>query len=123
MNGPLLIVDDESDVRQMLALVFKAQGWATEEAGSADEGLERCRRSPIPTAVIVDQRMPPGPSGLDMVRVLRDEGFPAPIVLHSAQLTPAAEEEARAIGLEVIAKGDLRGLVRTLTTLRAAAEG
>ena len=123
MNGPLLIVDDESDIRQMLGLVLGALGWATEEAGSADEAIERCRRSPMPTAVIVDQRMPPGPSGLYAVRVLRAEGFPAPIVLHSAHLTQSAEEEARAIGVEIIPKGDMRALVRTLTLLRAASGG
>jgi CheY-like chemotaxis protein len=117
MTGPLLIVDDESDIRRMLRLVLAAVGWTVEEAVCGDDALERCRRYPEPAAVVLDQRMPPGPSGMEVVRLLRAEGFTAPIVLHSAHVTPAVQQEARAIGVDLIAKGEMRALLQVLTPL------
>ncbi len=118
MSGAsLLIVDDESDVRRMLRLVLTALGWTIEEAVSGEDALERCRRLPPPSAVILDHRMPPGPSGVEVVRTLRGEGFDAPIVLHSAHFTPEVEQEAKANGIPMIAKGEMRALVRALPPL------
>ena len=115
MSGAsLLIVDDESDVRQMLRLVLAALGWTIEEAACGEDALERCRRLPPPSAVILDHRMPPGPSGMEVVRRLSGEGFDAPIVLHSAHFTPEVEQEAKANGIAMIAKGEMRALLRAL---------
>ena len=117
MSTSLLIVDDESDVRQMLRLVLAALGWTIEEAACGEDALERCRRLPPPSAVILDHRMPPGPSGMEVVRTLRGEGFDAPIVLHSAHFTPEVEQEAKAKGIPMIAKGEMRALLRALPPL------
>ena len=120
-RASLLIVDDESDVRQMLSLVLTALGWTIEEAVCGEDALERCRRRPPPSAVILDHRMPPGLSGVEVVRTLRGEGFDAPIVLHSAHFTPEVEQEAMANGIPMIAKGEMRALLRALPPLSAGA--
>lgn len=119
MTASLLIVDDESDVRQMLRLILASLGWTIEEAVCGEDALERCRRPPTPSAVILDHRMPPGPSGMEVVRTLRGEGFDAPIVLHSAHLTTEVEQEAKANGVPIIAKGEMRALLRALPPLSA----
>jgi len=80
----------------------------------------RCGRSPA--AVILDHRMPPGPSGMEIIRVPGGEGFAVPIVLDSAHVTADVEEEAKAIGVELIAKGSMKALFRALVPLLARRE-
>ena len=122
MTASLLIVDDEADIRGMLRLALGAVGWTIEEAVSGEDALKRCREGPPPAAVILDHRMPPGPSGMEVIRVLRGEGFAVPIVLHSAHLTPEVEEEAKAIGVELIPKGAMKALFSALVPLLAQRE-
>lgn len=117
MTGVLLIVDDEPDVLLLLRLTLQARGWTVEEAASGEEALARCRRAPSPVAVVLDQRMPPGPSGLEVARTLRLEGFTAPIALHSAYFPPDVLEQAEADGLGLIAKGNLEHLAEVLPKL------
>lgn len=61
--------------------------------------------------------MPPGPSGLEVARALRDEGFTAPIALHSAYFPRDVLEQAEASGLGLIAKGNLDHLAEMLPKL------
>jgi len=117
VTGLLLIVDDEPDVLLLLRLTLEARGWTVEEAANGHEALERCRRPPSPAAVVLDQRMPPGPSGLEVAAILRDEGFTAPIALHSAYFPPAVVEQAEAAGLGLIGKGNLEHLAEVLPKL------
>ena len=115
MSGTLLIVDDESDVRRMLRLVFEARGWDIVEAASGEDALDWCRRSPPPAAIILDQRMPPGLSGVEVVRALHEEGFLAPILLYSAHFTSEVQEEATGRGVELIPKGELKHLLEAVS--------
>ena len=39
----LLIVDDDAAMRQMLASLFREQGYPVQEAASAEEALEQAR--------------------------------------------------------------------------------
>jgi CheY-like chemotaxis protein len=117
VSGLVLIVDDEPDVLLLLRLTLEARGWAVEEAADGHEALARCRRQPSPTAVVLDQRMPPGPSGLEVAAILRDEGFTAPIALHSAYFPAQVAEQAEAAGLSLIAKGNLEHLAEVLPKL------
>ena len=117
MSGLLLIVDDEPDVLLLLRLTLETRGWTVEEAADGYDALERCRRQPSPSAVVLDQRMPPGLSGLDVAAILRDERFTAPIALHSAYFPPEVTEQAEAAGLSLIAKGNLEHLAEVLPEL------
>ena len=117
MTGLVLIVDDEPDVLLLLRLTLEARGWTVEEAADGYEALERCRRQPSPAAVVLDQRMPPGPSGLEVAAVLRAEGFTAPIALHSAYFPTEVAAQAEALGLSLIAKGNLEHLAEVLPKL------
>ena len=119
MKGVLLIVDDEPDVLLLLRLTLQARGWTVEEAANGEEALAWCRREPEPAAVVLDQRMPPGPSGLEVAQILRDEGFRAPICLHSAYLPADVVEQAQARGLRLVAKGNMEHLAEVLPKLIA----
>lgn len=121
MSRLVLIVDDEPDVRLLLRLAFEARGWEVEEAAGGSEALERCAAGPAPVAVVLDQRMP-GLPGLGVARQLQTRGFGGRIVLHSAYLSPALEEEARQAGIPVASKGQLRELFSLVSQDETAAK-
>ena len=59
MSWPVLIVDDEEDIREGLASVFRARGYRTLTAADGAEALELVRRAAVrPAVVLLDLRMP-----------------------------------------------------------------
>ena len=66
----VLIVDDDSDVRHMLALVLQRGGFEVEEAQDGAEALRKAIKNGY-DAAIVDYQMPP-PDGLELLTQLRD---------------------------------------------------
>jgi nitrogen-specific signal transduction histidine kinase/CheY-like chemotaxis protein len=70
-RGPVLVVDDEPEVGELIADLLRSRGFDTEYVSSAPAALERLRSRPY-TGVITDLRMPQM-SGEDLWRVLRAE--------------------------------------------------
>lgn len=91
----ILVVDDDSDLRQMLARYLSDRGYQVVQAGDGEEALRQIRRQ-RPDILIVDQMMP-RMDGLELVRRLRGAGDTLPIVM----LTARAETIDRIIGLEL----------------------
>ena len=110
---PLLVADDEPDIRLMLRTVLRTQGWKVEEASSGDEALAKCQDGAVFDAVVLDQKMP-GLTGAETAQRLRAEGFAFPIILYSAYLTEEVEALAAKVGIQAVAKEDLQGLIRAL---------
>jgi two-component system, NtrC family, response regulator HydG len=67
---PLLIVDDESGQRSLLAGFLARKGYAVIEAENGTQALEKYRTSYAPAAII-DMKMP-GMSGLELLAHLRE---------------------------------------------------
>jgi DNA-binding response OmpR family regulator len=65
----ILIVDDEVDVREVLAEYLEQRGFEVLRVGSGEEALEGVRREP-PEIVLLDIAMP-GLSGVDTLRGIR----------------------------------------------------
>ena len=101
----ILLVDDQADVRFMLSLWLEDEGVAFEEAASGEEALERSGSRPY-DLILLDQRMPPGLSGIEVAERLRLEGSQVPIVLYSAYLDPSVEVRAHELGLRTVEKGE-----------------
>jgi two-component system phosphate regulon response regulator PhoB len=93
----VLIVDDESSIRDMLAIALEMAGYQTVQAGNATDALEHLT-SRLPDLMIVDWMMP-NMSGLELCRRLRRNPDTASIPL--ILLTARAEEGAKITGLEV----------------------
>jgi two-component system, OmpR family, phosphate regulon response regulator OmpR len=91
----ILIIDDDSELRRMLAVYLGGRGYQITQAGDGEEALRAIRRA-RPDILIVDQMMP-RMDGLDLVRRLRGAGDSIPIVM----LTARAETIDRIIGLEL----------------------
>jgi CheY-like chemotaxis protein len=66
--------------------------------------------------LVLDHSMP-GLTGIEAGRILVRDGFPSPIVLFSAYLTPELREDCRALGLHSVDKINFEELVLTCEEL------
>ena len=79
----VLLVDDDPEICQFLAMLLELEGFAPVSASRADEALALAARDP-PAAVLLDVAMP-DVDGLELCRRLRAGGFTAPILVVSAR--------------------------------------
>jgi len=102
-RSQLLIVDDDTAMREMLSSLFRDRGYAVEEAESATEALERAGELCF-DVVLSDIRMP-GKTGIEMVGELRGRLPETPVVLMTAfGSIDSAVESMRAGAFDYITK-------------------
>ncbi len=102
-RSQLLIVDDDSAMREMLASLFRDRGYAVAEAASASEALARAGEQGF-DVVLSDIRMP-GKTGIEMVGELRGRLPETPVVLMTAfGSIDSAVESMRAGAFDYITK-------------------
>lgn len=105
----VLVVDDDADLRALIALSLEHEGCRVTEATSASEAIDRARAAlrGVPGAgidvMITDVRMP-GIDGMSLVKLLRDADFSIPIIILSGLADPLLREEAAAYGARVMDK-------------------
>jgi two-component system response regulator RegA len=66
----MLLVDDDARLRERLAQALVKRGYAVRSAGNYDEAMAIAQES-SPEFAVVDLRMP-GPSGLELLRALKE---------------------------------------------------
>src|SRR5215475_5577517 len=82
-RGEIFVVDDDPAVRDTLSMVLSAGGY--EVICFADgAALLSVARNRTPSAILLDVHIP-GKSGLDILRELHGEDYPAPIFMISGQ--------------------------------------
>ena len=57
MPAPILVVDDDEDLQQLLRLVLEGQGYSVETASNGEEALA-CFERRRPGVILLDMRMP-----------------------------------------------------------------
>ncbi|MEN3355811.1 MAG: two-component system, OmpR family, response regulator [Betaproteobacteria bacterium] len=93
-NGSVLIVEDDRDIREMVAEYLGGHGYEVCQAqsgGDMRDVLERC----LPDVVLLDVKLP-GEDGLTLARYLR-ERYDVGIIM----VTAAREVIDRVVGLEI----------------------
>lgn len=80
-NKPILIVDDESDLCEILQVNLMAEGYEVDVAYSADEAMKKDLN--LYRLILLDVMMP-GMSGFQMARLLRAQGNATPIIFLTA---------------------------------------
>ena len=92
MKPRVLIVDDEANIRRMLAALLKSEGFETEEAAHGNAALLSLDQL-HPDAILLDLQMPPGPDGLETLRQIRERDPSTLVVMMSgkAQLNDAVQ--------------------------------
>jgi two-component system, NtrC family, nitrogen regulation response regulator NtrX len=98
MAHDILIVDDEADIRMLIAGVLKDEGYATREAGNSSEALA-AMQARQPTLVILDIWLQGSElDGIGILRRLRAEMPSVPVVMISGHGTIETAVEAIKIG-------------------------
>lgn len=93
----VLIIEDDTDIRELIKFNLEQDGYAVEEAATGAEGLDRIKRRQ-PDLVLLDLMLP-GMPGLEICRVLRSskETSTLPILIVTAKGT----EVDKVLGLEM----------------------
>lgn len=94
----VLIVEDDSDIRGMLARGLEAEGFSVGTAERVDDALSAARDE-SPEAVVLDITLPDG-SGHDVCRSLREGGYPGAILFLSARDEIRDRAEGLALGAD-----------------------
>jgi len=98
MAHDILIVDDEADIRMLIAGVLKDEGYATREAADSTEALRELQARQ-PTLVILDIWLQDSElDGIEILRRLRAEMPSVPVVMISGHGTIETAVEAIKIG-------------------------
>jgi CheY-like chemotaxis protein len=98
----VLVVDDEPEMRLLVKVFLERGGFnVINEASDGSRALEQYQHlnpPPVPSVVLLDNRMP-GLTGLEVAEQMLAKHPDQVIVLFSAHLDPAVEQQARAIGI------------------------
>ena len=99
----LLIVDDESSLRDFLTIVFEDDGWRVETAGSLADARAAVQRRE-PDLILCDLMLPDG-SGLDLLRDFKAQNPSIAVIMITAHTsTKSAVEALKAGAFDYIAK-------------------
>jgi CheY-like chemotaxis protein len=119
---PVLVADDDRDVRLMLRTLLELDGHEVVEAKDGDEAWKMCM-DVQPSVVVADVQMP-GISGLDLCRKIRQSNYSPEIKIIVYTAGMATAEQARNAGCdEYFLKTDplprLRDKVRQYASARS----
>jgi CheY-like chemotaxis protein len=94
----ILLVDDDEDTRQAVALMLEAEGYRTDHASNGEEGLQKIASGSY-DLLLLDLTMP-RLDGMDVLRILRQLYAPGtlPVVLMSAKDSAAVQARAMNLG-------------------------
>ncbi len=95
--NPILVVDDEQNIRLGLSAALRSVGFDVELAADGPEAIDLVPKI-TPDCVLLDLRMP-GIDGLKTAETLRTNGFHGPIVLASAFVDHATAVAAIGAGI------------------------
>lgn len=93
----ILVVEDESPIREMLCFVLEQKGYQAIEAEDYDTALEKMCE-PYPELILMDWMLPGG-SGINLIKHLKRDELTRQIPV--VMLTARGEEEDKVRGLEV----------------------
>ncbi|MET0247778.1 MAG: response regulator, partial [Sphingomonas sp.] len=96
MSGSILVVDDDSAIRTVVAAALKREGHRVTTAASIAE-FRREFRLARPDVLVTDVVLPDG-NGLDLVSSLLGEHPDLPVIIFSAQNTLATAVRATEVG-------------------------
>ena len=94
--GDILIVDDDSQLRQSFEKLLTEEGYSVRSAASGEAGLDMVRDS-VPDLVVIDVRLP-GMNGLETFRAMREIEPKLPVIVMTAFGTTEVAIEATKLG-------------------------
>jgi len=95
MNRTILVIEDDKDIAELVALHLRDEGYGVDVVHNGSEGFTRAQKDGYD--LIVLDLMLPGTDGLSICRQLRGENNMVPILM----LTAKSSELDRVLGLEM----------------------
>src|SRR5687767_5340739 len=77
----ILVVDDETGIREAIKMTLEYEGYKVDEARSGSEGLDKASRVPY-DAILLDIKMPVL-DGIEVLENLKDQKITSPVVMVS----------------------------------------
>jgi len=81
-SGAVLIVDDETEIRESLQTLLEMEGYTVETAGSGEDGLIRIGEHPF-DLILLDLALP-GRNGLEILSEIRAHDSRLPVIMITA---------------------------------------
>lgn len=113
----VLVIDDEPNVRTLLDMRLRHQGYDVLFADNGWKGL-RLYRQEHPDVIVLDLKMPEL-DGVTVLKEIRSVDLKQPVIVLTGDTTPETERQVRALGVsEFILKGSsMKFLVDILKSL------
>jgi len=103
----ILIVDDESRVRELLRKALVTEGYEVASVPSAEESLELIFQESFDLFLLDIRLAGEDESGIALLKKVRAYQKKVPIVIYSAVITPEIEKEAREHGANEVLSKDI----------------
>lgn len=105
----IVVADNDPDALELALTDLRLEGHDVHGAGDASTA-RRLVDDLDPDVLVLDYRMPPGETGLELAEDLVATGVSVSIVIYSNYQSPALSSRAARIGVPFLAKGSLRSL-------------
>jgi CheY-like chemotaxis protein len=92
MSGYVLIIDDDEDIRDIIAMALGRRGWQVATASNGHEALAILQHREPPALILLDLRMP-GMSGGELMDALRAQ----PSLLDVPMVVMSGDGSARGV--------------------------
>ena len=100
----ILVIDDQPNIRALLDILLRQQGYDVLLAENGWKGL-RLYRQEHPDVILLDLNMPEL-DGVTVLKQIRNVDLKQPVIILTGDSTPEAERQDRALGVsEFILKG------------------
>jgi len=102
MAGPVLIIEDDADIAEVLRYVLENAHFEARVARTGEEGLSACLDKHNPPSLILLDLLLPGMSGIELCRRLRKESLTrsTPVVIVSAKATEKEIAISQELGVD-----------------------
>ena len=126
MTGPVLIIEDEPDIAEVLSYSLERAGFKTRAVFDGEEGLNASLDRTNPPSLILLDLLLPGMTGMEICRRLRKEPatLDTPIVIITAKALPADITTSLQIGANdyIVKPFSIREVVGQVRSLLLSSE-
>src|SRR5260370_19164843 len=79
----ILVIDDETAIREAIRMTLEYEGYRIDEARSGQDGIEKATRTAAPyDAILLDIKMPVL-DGIEVLETLKEQHRPSPAIMVS----------------------------------------